>query len=267
MKEKIYLSETEKNFSNKELSKKYGVSIPTIIAAKKRGWFWKNHRESHFKNIELPPIQKTKLKNLIYLTEDERRMSISVVARKFNVSKAVALKARKRGWIANKLGRSVNRTTDNNFPQNVSIKEVIEDAKIAAVWVIKRLNLKWQELDDIKQVGLVRLLEVTAESGFVNSHWRKKVAYWIGMRYATTQISRFNNVFCRSDEREDALFFKDISFEEREILIDCEKFIRAFDKLKRKKKELIIKWMNCGNNRPSKKVINILNEIKNRHLT
>ena len=104
-------------------------------------------------------------------------MSVSEVARKFNVSKAVALKARKRGWIANKLGRSANRIIDGKLPQGVSVEEIVEDARIATVRVIKRLNLKWQELDDIKQVGLVRLLELTAEHGFINSHWRKKVAY------------------------------------------------------------------------------------------
>ena len=133
MKEKVCLSETEKNFINKDLSKKYGVSIQTILVAKKRGWFWKNYAESHFKDIELPPIQKTKFKNLIYLTEDERRMSVSEVARKFNVSKAVALKARKRGWIANKLGRSANRIIDGKLPQGVSVEEIVEDARIATV--------------------------------------------------------------------------------------------------------------------------------------
>lgn len=188
MKEKIYLSKKDKKVSNKELSGKFGISIPTIITAKKRGWFWQNHAESHFKDIELPPIQKTKHKNLIYLTDEERRLSISDVAIKFCVSKAVARKARIRGWIANKLGRSINRIENGGLPKGVSVSDIIEDARVASIWVKNRLNLKWQELDDIKQVGLVRLLELTAESGFVNSNWRKKVVYCIGMRYAVTHI-------------------------------------------------------------------------------
>jgi hypothetical protein len=259
---KIFLSVFEKERTNKELSKKYSVSITTIITAKKRGWFLQNHTESHFKDIKLPPKQKTKFKNLIHLSDDDRRLSISEVVRKFNISRAVASKARIRGWIANKLGRSTNIIETGGLPKNVTVDDLIGDAEIGAKRVRKRFDLKIQELDDIQQVGLVRLLELTAESGFSNPRWRKKVAYWTGIRYAVSQIIKINSKFgYELDKFENNLSDKKIFLKTMENHID---FKDIMNKLSPAERSVVANWIIVGNNKPTKKVIKILESIKSR---
>lgn len=259
---KIFLSVSEKKRANKELSKRYNVSIPTIITAKKRGWFLQNHAKSHLRDIKLPPRQKTKFKNLIHLSDVDRRLSVSEVARKFNISRAVASKARVRGWIANKLGRSTNIIENGGLPKNVTVGELIDDAEIGAKRVRKRFDLKTQELDDIQQVGLVRLLELTAESGFSNPHWRKKVAYWTGIRYAVSQIIKINSKFgYELDKFENDLSDKRIFLKTMENHID---FKDMMNQLSAKNRRMVVRWIIVGSSKPTKKVIKILESIRSR---
>lgn len=233
-----------------KLAQRLGISVSTASKAKTRGWFYQGFRDAKFKDGKLPPRKKTKFGNLIHLTDEDRRMSISQIVRKFNVSASAAVNARKNGWIAQKLGPSVNILPGGKLPHNILIEDIVSDVDKAVYWVIRRCGFNKQELDDIKQEMTLRLLGQTATVNFINQKWRRKFAYHTGLKYITRKVYPHNRRFICSDleKFEDNLSDNGLSLETTENNIDYRKIVGH---LSLKDRNIIEKWLK---KRRSKKI-------------
>lgn len=267
MKKKIFLSEKDKAMPVEKLAQIFNISVSTAMVAKKRGWFYQGFRDPKFKDKLLPPRRKTKFKKLIHLTDEDRRMSISQIARKFNISATAAGNARKNGWIAQKLGPSINALPDGKFPNSVLVKDVIADVDKAACWVFHYFGFNKQEMDDVKQEIMTRLLEQTAVANFVNPNWRRKFGYYAGVKYITRKVYPYNRKFPRFglEEFEEYLSSGNVFFETAENNIDYRNII---SRLSLKDGQIVEKWAQKRRSKrtPPQKVKKILNKIQNRHL-
>lgn len=249
-----------------KLAQKFNISASTAIVAKKRGWFYQGFRDPKFKDKKLPPRRETKFKKLIHLTDEDRRMSMSQIARKFNVSASTAGNARKNGWIAQKLGTSVNVLPDGKFPNGVLVEDIVSDVDKAAYRVYCFFGFNKQEIDDVKQEIMIKLLEQTAAVNFVNSKWRRKFGYYAGVKYITRKVYPYNHrFFCFNlQEFEKYLSIDDIFETTVENSIDYKDII---SRLSLKDRQVVEDWVcKRGSKRtPPKKVKNILNKIQNHY--
>lgn len=262
MKKKIFLSEKDKIISNEKLAKKFNVQTQTIAVAKKRGWFYQGFRDSKFKNGKLPPRKKSKFKDLISLTDEDRRMSISEISRKFNISQSAAKNARDNGWIAQKLGPSVNAIPNGGLPKGVSTEDVISDVDKGVSRVRFHFFFSKQEMDDIKQEIFLRLLEQTANVNFSNPKWRRKFAYYVGLKFLTRKVfphkRRFTGLNLEEIEEslsDDGLFSNGV-----DSSIDYKDIINRFSL---KHRSVIEKWVQKRRTKKlPQKIIKILKSIK-----
>lgn len=264
MKKKIFLSEEDKVMPIEKLAQRFNISVSTAVVAKKRGWFYQGFRDPKFKDKKLPPRRKTKFKKLIHLTDEDRRMSISQIARKFNISATTAGNARKNGWIAQKLGASANALPDGKLPDSVLVEDVVSDVDKAACWAFHSFGFNKQEMDDVKQEMMINLLEQTAAANFVNPKWRRKFGYYAGVKYITRKVYPYNRNFFRFnlEEFEEYLSSGNIFFETAENNIDYRNII---SRLSLKDRQIVEEWAHKRRSkRTPQKVKNILNKIQNR---
>ena len=264
MKKKIFLSKEDKTIPNEELAKKFNVQTQTIVVAKKRGWFYQGFRDPKFRGKKLPPRKKSKFKKLIHLTDEDRRMSISGISRKFNISQTGAKNARDNGWIAQKLGPSVNAISNGGLPKKVSIEDVLSDVDESVFWVRRRFFFNKQEIDDTKQEMFLRLLEQTADADFTDSKWRQKFAYYAGLKFITRKLFPHKRIFVnlKFEEFEDSLSDNKRFSNEIDNSIDYKDII---SRLSPKNGDIIEKWAQKRKTKKiPQKIIKILKSIKNR---
>lgn len=262
MKKKIFLSEEDKIIQNEKLAKKFNVKAVTIAVAKKRGWFYQGFRDSKFKGKKLPPRKKSKFKDLIRLTDKDRRMSISEIARKFNISQSCAKRARDNGWIAQKLGANIDVLPDGRLPKKVSLDEIISDVDKSVFWVRCRFFFNKQEMDDIKQEIFLRLLQQTASVNFTAPKWRQKFGYYVGVKFLTRKLFPHKRRFISRgpEEFEGSLSDEGLFSNEADNLIDYKDII---GKLSLKNRGIIEKWAQKRKTKKlPEKIIKILKSIQ-----
>lgn len=264
MKKKIFLSKEDKVMPIEKLAQKFNISASTAVVAKKRGWFYQGFRDPKYKDKNLPPRRKTKFKKLIHLTDEDRRMSISQIARKFNVSATTAVNARKNGWIAQKLGASVNALPDGKLPSGVLVEDIISDVDRATYRVFHCFGFNKQEMDDVKQEIMIRLLEQTASIDFISPRWRQKFGYYAGVKYITRKIYPYNRKFRFNLEEYEDEVGVNVSLETIHDGIDYKDIISRFSL---KDRQVIEGWVRKrSSKRTPKKIKDILNKIQNRYV-
>ena len=180
---KIFLSNEEKKLSLKNLEEKYGISKDQAYRARKIGSFCIN---AHIPKEASEINKSTTRKNIRPLTEEEKKMSISVLAEKLGIAESSASRSKQRGYIVEK-GRYTNALPDGNMPEGITEKEIISDCGTAYSRLKKRYGVG-DYREDLINEGIMRLLELTAENNFIHPHWRQKTAYYAMFNYAIKNI-------------------------------------------------------------------------------
>ena len=183
---KIFLSDKEKKLSLKNLEEKYGISKDQAYRARKIGSFCINaHIPKEASGINKPTTRK----NIRPLTEEEKIMSISVLAKRLEIAESSASRSKQRGYVVEK-GRYTNALPDGNMPEGITEKEIISDCGTAYSRLKKQYPAISTHREDLINEGIMRLLEVTAENKFIHPHWRQKTAYYAMFNYAIKNIFR-----------------------------------------------------------------------------
>lgn len=180
---KIFLSDEEKELSLKNLEEKYGISKDQAYRARKIGSFCIN---AHIPKEASEINRSTTRKNIRPLMEDEKRMSVSVLAKRLNIAESSASRSKQRGYVVEK-GRYINALPEGNMPEGITEKDIISDCGTAYSRLKKRYPVD-NHREDLINEGVMRLLELTAENKFIHPHWRQKAAYYAMFNYAIKNI-------------------------------------------------------------------------------
>lgn len=181
---KIFLSDEERKLPLKNLIEKYGISKDQAYRARKIGSFCVNaHIPKEGSNVS----KSTTRKNIRPLTDEERKMSISKLAKKLNIAESSASRTKQRGYVVKK-GKYSNALPEGMLPEGIIEKDIISDCGTAYSRLKKRYPSVSEHREDLINEGVMRLLELTAEDKFIHPHWRQKVAYYSMLNYAIKNI-------------------------------------------------------------------------------
>ena len=76
------------------------------------------------------------MKNKVFLSEEDKSLSLEEIADKYNISRSTAWRARKRGWFIPKY----HEMEDPNIGSDINAKELYEIAESVYIWVILPLQ-------------------------------------------------------------------------------------------------------------------------------